>query len=207
MSTPLGIIPCAGLGTRMSMPYNKSKEMLPDPNEYDKPIIQYSIDLCNKYGIEPLVITRKDKTDLISYLNDNNIKYIIVKDTPEWPNTILAAEEHWHSDNILILPDTRFSPENVLSDIKHSLELERSVVFALHKVEDVSKWGEIKAFTYCEKPMNKEPGWVWGLIGFKKWAGKQLFIDMSVRGVKNNHMDYDNFLFLDSFKDITRGKE
>ncbi len=200
----LCIIPCAGLGTRMSMTLNKSKELLIDPCTHE-PIIKWSLDLCKKHHIEPLVITRKEKTDLIAYLSEQGVKCLIIEpDGSEWPSTVLASEHLWQENNILILPDTRFSPENALKQIEDSLLLQKPVTFALHSVDNVSKWGCVEEFYYCEKPNKNTHGWAWGLIGFKKDFGPLLLNNMLEQQIFHDHIEETNFLFLDKFVDLTR---
>lgn len=203
MSNSLCIIPCAGVGSRMNMPFNKSKELLIDPCTHE-PIIKWSLDLCRKHHIEPLVITRKEKTDLIDYLAQQGVKTLIIEPSGEWPNSILASEHLWKENNLLLLPDTRFSPENSLKRVEDALELSKPVVFALHKVDDVSKWGCIEEFCYTEKPKKTSEGWAWGLIGFQKDYGAILFNDMAIPKTSNSHVEETNFLFLDKFVDLTR---
>ena len=63
------IIPAAGFGTRVSCAVDESKEMLPDPVN-GRPLIAYSLDICFDLGINPIVITRPEKRDLISYISE-----------------------------------------------------------------------------------------------------------------------------------------
>ncbi len=203
MSNTLCIIPAAGLGTRMGMKPNESKEMLIDPCTHE-PIIKWGLDLCRKHHIEPLVVTRKEKVDLIDYLAQQGVNTLIIEPSGEWPDTVLASQHLWKENNILLLPDTRFSPENSLKWVEESLILNKGSVFALHKVEDMSKWGGVSASGYTEKPANNTPGYAWGLIGFQDKFGVRIFKDMSIPNKLNFHVASNNFLFLDKFVDLTR---
>jgi dTDP-glucose pyrophosphorylase len=195
------IIPCAGFGTRMNMRYDQSKEMLPAEDGY---IIDYSLKLCEEYGLTPLIITRKDKTDLHDYIH-NETQYEIQIITPygEWPDTILMSQDYWHEHNILILPDTRFKPTNVIQLIKNDLELGAAASIALHSVTDTSKWCIVKDYDLTEKPTFNENGWAMGLIGFNRSEGARLFNGLRVRGSPYRLLDA-SFQYLDSFQDITR---
>lgn len=195
------IIPCCGLGTRMSMPLDQSKEML---LEDDKPLIQYSLDLCKQYDLEPLVLTRAEKTDLTKYLEVNNIKYIIMKPGKEWAETVYNSQEHWANHNILLLPDTRFEPSIVINQIKEALKFGAQACFAIHQVEDISQWGFVTKYIYCEKPKIKTSGTAWGVIGFTKAAGCDIFYNMQTKSIYNEHRYPVNFVFLNSFIDVTR---
>ncbi len=134
------IIPCAGYGTRMNMPIGQSKELLLD--KAGNHLIEFYLNHCPHFNITPLVITRKEKTDLIAYCESNHIETLIIEPKGEWNDTVLASSLLWDEDNILVLPDTRFnSPRTAISDIKKGLELGNQAVIGLHKVDDVSKWG------------------------------------------------------------------
>lgn len=198
----LAIIPCCGFGKRMNLSPNQSKEMLPGPN--GDPLIDYSLNLCAYNKLEPLILVRKEKKDLIKHLEKRNINYIIMKPGKEWAETVYNSNDHWREDNFLILPDTRFESSDIINQMKKSLEFGCNVVFALHEVPDIKNWGEVKIYGYSEKPKETGNGQAWGIIGFKKESGLNLFKSMQEKKLWNFHEPYTNFLFLDKFKDLTR---
>ena len=195
------IIPCAGLGSRMKMPANQSKELL----LYNgKPLIENALELAKYFQISPLVITRKEKTDLIQYCAERGIETLIIEVQGEWASTILQSKDYWDEDNILILPDTIFDyGVNAFRDIEQGLSLGNNAVFALHNVPDRQNWGIVSQYTVTEKPAESGPGLAWGLIGFKKKYGELLFYYMQR---KNNPLNLRDcgFTYLKNFKDVTR---
>ena len=195
------LLPCAGLGSRMNMDYNKSKEMLLDAQ--GKPLIQHHLDLCTKYELSPLVITRAEKVDLIDHCLSQKVNVLLIQPKGEWMDTLLASTKMWENDNILLLPDTRFSPDSIIGDVKNSLALGNLSVLALHQVDDVSKWGSVKNYTIVEKKSSIDKGWAWGIMGFKKSEGIRLLEGMRKKGVPISLKD-SGFVYLDSFKDVTR---
>lgn len=214
----LCILPCAGLGTRMNMKPNESKEMLPDPKT-DKPLIDYSLDLCKKYDLQPLIITRKEKTDLIEYIdkrnNSENISLLTLSEiNGEWPETILRSEPFWNENNILMLPDTRFEPDTIIESIKnklneHTLFVKPRYVFGMHIVDVEIPWGLVENIQYMastsvtEKPIKRFRAW--GVIGFKKNHGELLFQSQKQKNQQFcEHTPYVVEYTFDSFKDITR---
>lgn len=198
------ILPCAGFGLRMGMLPNQSKEMLQDGT--GNPVIQYSLDLCYKYDLEPVIITRKEKTDLLAYCHCRvyPIETLIIEPNGEWPNTILASKDLWNENNIMILPDTRFNPTSVIKDMESSLKLGNRAVIALHEVSDSSKWCIVDDYQLIEKPNWDEKSMAMGLIGFKKDEGELLFSIINKRNMPYSLMDA-GFVYLNDFKDITRG--
>jgi len=203
----LCILPCAGFGTRMKMSPNKSKEMLIDPKT-GKYLIDYSLDLCTKYDLKPLIITRPEKTDLIDYVTKlPNVDLLFTDGEGEWPGTVLKSESRWHENNILMLPDTRFEPDDLIDFIKHKLSIDTKLVFGVHEVEIQIPWGIIEedksgSIFSCEKPITKYNAW--GVIGFKKDAGNNLFTRYSI---KNSSFYLEKKIYLcefTKFLDITR---
>ena len=195
------ILPSAGFGTRMNMPIDQSKELL----LYNgKPLIEFSLGLAKYFNLRPLVITRKEKTDLIQYCDEKNIDIEIITPEGEWANTVLMSEPFWEKDNILVLPDTFFTDVNwVFNNIINDLQIGQvSASFAVHKVEDSSKWGVIKDDRLYEKPDFTDPGLAWGIIGFKKDYGKVLFENCQ----KGKFIELTNYniVKLESFEDLTR---
>ncbi len=205
------VIPAAGFGTRMNVPTNKSKEMLGDPYNDNKPLIQWTLDLVKDYS--KVVITREEKTDLIDYLAEQQIFTLLINDTTkEVPNTILYSKEHWEEKNILVFSDTRFTP-SIIEQIDKELET-YDLVFPVFPVEDVRLWGKVLLDPFTQRPLAtvekeeikfKLEGLAWGLIGFKKSIGEKLF---------QAYLNKEYFTFpknwkvkvlkLESFKDITR---
>jgi dTDP-glucose pyrophosphorylase len=196
------IIPCAGYGTRMNMAPDKSKEMLEDPKTGES-LITYSLKLCLKHDIEPLVITRAEKTDLIAYCNTWGIKTQIIVPEGEWMDTVLMSQPHWDKHNVLILPDTKFEPTNVLRDIKRDLSFGANSSIALHSVDDADKWCILRQYNLIEKPKNY-PGkqWAFGLIGFTDFSGYGIF--KQLKDEKIAMLDRSSFHYLEDFKDLTR---
>lgn len=199
------IIPCAGFGTRMSMNPNQSKELL---LYQGKPLIENALQLAQIFNIKPLVITRIEKQDLIQYCAENDIETQIIDVRGEWADTILQSKPWWEEDNILVLPDTVFDPaHDTIYDILEGLELGNNAVIALHDVKDVSQWGYVTNYTITEKPQFITRGIVsgnaWGVIGFKKTYGEELFSAMTKR---NNALQLKNvgFTYLEGFRDLTR---
>lgn len=195
------IIPCAGRGTRMGLKPHEAKELLPDPKT-DKPLIEYSLELCKTYNLDPFVITNSEKKSFNKYLIKNEIPHLIVETTTEWTDSVLQSKGYWNEHNILLLPDTRFSPESVLKDIEVSMLLGCKSVLALHKVPDSHNWGIVKDYGLFEKPKfldATQEYYAWGVLGFHIDVGQNLF-----RSMEYTHLNDTGFFFLKSFKDLTR---
>ena len=202
MSKVKAIIPCAGFGTRMGMNSHESKEMLDDPVT-GKKVIDYSLDLCEKYDLDPIVVTRAQKMDLITHLNNRKVEVQIYEPEGEWAKSVLATFGNWNDKNILLLPDTRFSPESALGEIRLKL-FNHDLVFGIHRPEVKTPWGVVEhsdgTIWTAEKPSRDITAW--GIIGFSKVEGTQLFTHYMTSN------DFAQFkgatVSLDKFVDITR---
>lgn len=193
------LIPASGFGTRIGMSPNQSKELLLDPKD-NRPLIEWCLDVA----INPLIIVRKEKQDLIDYCSKNNIEYIIVDNTKEWPDTVLRSECFWDDRNILMLPDVRYNnKEDVIKQITDSY---KSLTFGVHEVDDVSKWGHVCLGHTQEKPNVNTSGYAWGVISFDREIGQELFTSYLNKTVYKYDINDVKYVKLENFKDITRNK-
>jgi dTDP-glucose pyrophosphorylase len=199
------IIPCCGYGTRMNMPVNKSKELLINPDT-NKPLIEWHLDQCKEYNIKPLCIVRQEKLDLMLYLLNKDIDFIVYTPKPneEWMHTIYNNKQYYNEmKNILLLPDTIYEPKEALKEIKDLLDI-YDFVFGTHEVKDPEKWGLVNLNSLLEKPKNPSHNRAWGILGFNdveifKQLGYNKEIDLSLRLIQ--------FVDLDLFKDLTRNEK
>src|SRR4051812_48128743 len=115
---PRVLIPAAGFGKRMGLP--EAKEMLIGPE--GTPLIEWSLSFCNKNGLKPLVISRPEKNSLNDYLRRIGVDTLLIEPSGEWPDTLLKSEELWAEKNLVLLPDTRFSPLEMALESLGSLD-------------------------------------------------------------------------------------
>lgn len=199
------LIPCAGFGTRMRMAPHQAKELLPD--ETGAPTIEWSLNICKKYNIEPIIITRPEKEEFNQYLDKNNIKYVF-DDGNSVGESLLKTKEYWDSTNIVILPDTRFDyPENFFIDVDKCMKAGNDYVFGLFEVSDHQNWGIICGNVFFEKPKHKfteyDYAYAWGTIAFKKSTGEALLNSYNLTS-KPFELTNAGYLFIDNFRDISR---
>ncbi|MBF0564715.1 MAG: UTP--glucose-1-phosphate uridylyltransferase GalU [Nitrospirae bacterium] len=165
------ILPAAGLGTRF-LPVTKAspKEMLPI---VDKPLIQYSVEECEKCGINDFVIItgknkrsiedyfdksieleasliKTGKSDLLAEINthlNSNYAFIRQSDPLGLGHAILCAKPFVDDEAFaVLLGDDIIDPdETLLADMIDIYETYRAPVIALQQVPDgeVSRYGII----------------------------------------------------------------
>ena len=195
------IIPCAGYGTRVGMRPDESKEML-FLNGEGAPCIDYALKKCKDLDLEPLIVTRREKTDLIDYCRNLGIHTVVLSPKREWADTVYASAYRWDEENVLILPDTRWSNEKALKTLINSPQ---PLAIGCHSVFDPENWGILSGEYIIEKPKHLTgPHLAWGIIKFSDHAGQEFFRDMKDSHMaKVRHCDIVN---LGSFKDLTRVK-
>lgn len=174
------MLPAAGYGRRVGSPH--AKELLPARD--GKPLIQWGLEQALTRGWPVHVITRKEKTELISYLKqwrDQKGCELTIQEIEvhgEWPLSILEAEGYWRDENVLLLPDTRFHPVTVLDELASHLG-QSDCVFGSFDTHQPQVWGcfrkENNGIEICEKPLETLVEKAWGLIGFKKHIARGLF--------------------------------
>jgi UTP-glucose-1-phosphate uridylyltransferase len=201
------IIPAAGFGTTMDLEPHQSKELMRGPD--GKLLIEYALERATN----PLVVTRKSKTSLVEWLKENNVPHMLISPAKDWPDTVLKSKKYWEDENVILLPDARFRPEGMVDTMESMLKSEYKLVAAVHMVSDLADWGglvtkfiEGKATEVLwEKPQHfrHEGGLAWGLLGFRKEIGEDLF--RACRGRKPFTLPADSAkLYLDTFEDVTR---
>ena len=110
MSNLTVILPAAGKGTRLNLPY--PKEILRLNN--DDALIDNSFKFFRDYGrkdVEFVVIINEDKPELLSYLSKYKDRYNISftyqnPNEQEYTGAIKSASHLFGEHNIVLLPDT-----------------------------------------------------------------------------------------------------
>lgn len=206
------IIPCAGFGRRMGSP--PAKELLPHPTSA-KPLIQAAIERFADLDARLVVVTRAEKKELIEWCaKQPRVEVLQIEATREWPDSVLASQNFWSERNLLLLPDTDFSPESAPLQLLEDLN-QVDVAFASFPVADKRNWGLFLStaggFSVADKPELVRPeSQAWGLIAFSNRVGRSLFstISNANRDRRWHSMEHSmTARSLDWFKDLTRGLE
>ena len=110
MSILTVILPCAGEGTRLSLPYPKEIHSI----EKNKSLIDYSFDLFANYGrrdVEFVITLNENKTEILRYLSryksrfNISFTYFNPAET-EYTGSIKSAKHLFGEKNLVLLPDT-----------------------------------------------------------------------------------------------------
>lgn len=129
MRPPIGVIPAAGLGTRL-LPLAYPKELLPitytqqDGTIVPRPVLQASLDQMRRAGIrECVVVIAEWKLELVRVFGDGaaagvSLAYV-VRAVPRGLADALDAARPWLADRdaCLALPDTLLAPDDALARV------------------------------------------------------------------------------------------
>lgn len=118
MSKLTVIMPAAGKGTRLNLPYPKEILRL----DKEQALIDYSFDFFRDYGrkdVEFVIVVNEQKTEIIEYLAKYKDRYNIsfTYQNPnelEYTGAIKSAKHLFGEHNVILLPDTIMKlPPNV----------------------------------------------------------------------------------------------
>jgi glucose-1-phosphate thymidylyltransferase len=181
----IGIIPAAGLGTRLSiLPF--SKELFPityleaglNRNIEIRMVIEFLINSMKIAEVNNLlIIINREKLDILKYLNDGakftaNISYLLQEKRSGMPDA-LDLGFPWLNEDVKVffgMPDTIFTPENAFTDLTNfNQETNADLSLGLFPTEFPHKYGMVKfdsdnRFIYTiDKPDKTELKFMWGI--------------------------------------------
>ena len=142
MSDLTVILPCAGEGTRLSLPYPKEIHSI----EKNKSLIDYSFDLFSNYGrrdVQFVITLNENKTELVKYLSRYksrfNISFTFFNPAEtEYTGSIKSAKHLFGEKNLVLLPDTFLkmkSSQDIVNLVSDSLN-ETGFTFFYKKEND-----------------------------------------------------------------------
>lgn len=175
----IGLIPAAGRGTRLSLPF--SKELLPLlDKEFYYPIIQSSIETMYGVGINKIIIiVNYQKSDLMKFLGNGSkfgvqLIYVVQEEPTSLPQALLEAVKITDYEDILFLmPDTLILPSDFLKTFFNQINTDFSINLGCfrterpHKFAMISEQKSIVNFIEEKNPKSKLK-WMWG---FWYWKG------------------------------------
>lgn len=189
MSKIVGIIPAAGIGSRL-FPYNGGKELLPvgsqlitvDGKKEERPKIvsQYVIEAMAEAGVEHIIIvTRPTKHSLMGLHLDGSqygvhISYIIQHPISMAHSIDLAYDWVKSSTVVMAMPDTIVLPNNCIKQLlEHHRKDGAELSLGLFPTNKPYKFGMVKtdadANIVChqDKPTHTDAKTMWGVTAWE----------------------------------------
>jgi len=178
------LIPAAGKGSRLSLPFPKELFPIVVENRYN-PIAKYALDCLSAVDINQIVfIINESKHALMGYFGNGNkfgfhISYVIQEPdqtdhkskSPGLANALDSAY-HLSKDKIVFfcMPDTIISPANVFVQAKQNAPIESDVILCLFPTSNPQKYGmveynsSLQVIKVIDKPYKTDLSYMWGCI-------------------------------------------
>jgi len=149
MRVERGLIPAAGLGTRLG-PFTRAipKELLPVG---DKAVIEHVVEAMTLAGIKDIaIVVSPNKHGLSDYLGSGKrfgvkFTYVVQDERLGLADAVLAGEHVMKGPFVVVLGDNFFSPKSLISDLvaDHSRN-KADATLGVVDVEDVTRYGIIR---------------------------------------------------------------
>ncbi len=180
----IALIPAAGKGLRLSLPYPKELYPIIRENRY-KPVSQFVLDSLVASGIQHTVfVINETKHQLMGYFGDGqrfgcHISYVVQEQTVHQngstsPGLAHALDSAYHlvkNKNVFFgMADTIMGPENVFAHALKAAQPEDEVILALFDTVRPEKFGMVRldaqgrVVEINDKPKRTDLTQMWGCI-------------------------------------------
>lgn len=180
----IGLIPAAGKGVRLGLPYPKELYPVIRENRY-KPISQFVVTNMTVAGIQHIVfVINQNKHQLIGFFGDGhrfgcNLSYVVQEQrlhegkstSPGLANALDSAYHLVKGKTVCFgMADTIMQPENIFSVGLNAATPEDDVIFLLFTTKRPEKFGMVQVDEYqlvkqiIDKPQQTNLTEMWGAI-------------------------------------------
>lgn len=182
MTGIVGLIPAAGKGERLGLPYPKELHAVPCGKEM-KPIIEYAVDMLKDDVKEIIIVLRRDKLDIAKYLGSGeryrtHFSYVI----QEWGDTLgdaCQAASHLTQGKAVafVMPDTIIQPKDAIRELIFAIQDDDDIAMGLFPVKNYTKFGMVDykngmVTRLIDKPIKTALTHAWGcLVWGPKFTG------------------------------------
>jgi glucose-1-phosphate thymidylyltransferase len=213
----IGLIPAAGKGLRMGLPF--PKELFPIlSNEGYQPVAQFSVDRIQHAGVKHIVfVINETKIQLIKFFKDGNFfkcqfSYVFqnCSDTMDQlstsPGLAHAIDSAYHLIQnrtvFFCMADTIIFPRDFLENAYKERINNSDIILCLFKTDQPEKYGMVE-YQECnneiikiiDKPSSSKLNWMWGSIIWKPIFSEYLhnqiqnFENFDFASILNNAID------------------
>jgi glucose-1-phosphate thymidylyltransferase len=206
----IGLIPAAGKGSRLGLPFPKELYPINIENNY-KPVAEFIIDNLISAGIDHICfVINETKHQLIGYFGNGEkfgcrFSYVYQdfqsNKFAKSPGLAQAIDASYHlikGQRVYFgMPDTIISPKNVFQIMKNTFQKEIDVLLGLFVTNTPEKFGMVetdnnkKVNKIIDKPIDSSLTKMWGCI---VWGPK--FSEFLHESVEKREYDFANILNL-----------
>ena len=183
----VGLIPAAGKGTRLNLPFPKELYPIIQNNKF-RPVAQSILEQITSAGVGHIVfVVNENKHQLLQYFGNGqrflcNISYV-VQEPPKVnalhaisPGLAEALDSGYHlvKDKLVFfgMPDTIIFPDYVFKEAFNQLRDDQDGILCLFRTNKPEKSGMVRTDGYkvievIDKPLQTDLEWMWGCIIWK----------------------------------------
>jgi glucose-1-phosphate thymidylyltransferase len=201
----IGLIPAAGKGVRLGLPYPKELYPVIRHNRY-KPIAQFVLDDLIHTGLNHIVfVINETKHQLMGYFGDGhrfgcNISYVMQEPPTQQngstsPGLAHALDSAYHltRDKTVCfgMADTIMQPTDVFSFALNGPEMDADAVLVLFETDHPEKFGMVhmdpgnRVLEIVDKPLQTDLKLMWGCIIWQPWFTEHLHECVQKRGISD----------------------
>ncbi len=180
----IGLIPAAGKGVRLGLPYPKELYPVIQKNRY-KPIAQYVLDCLTKADVDHVVfVVNESKHQLLGYFGDGNrfgcrISYVVQESndgrnqstSPGLAHALNSAYHLTRGKTVFFgMADTIMQPADVFHRAYTAAQGDDDAILALFETDRPDKFGMVRlderqrVLEIVDKPRSTELTRMWGCI-------------------------------------------
>ena len=228
------ILPCAGLGTRLDLPYPKEIHRLrPGASLIDYSLSHVTADMV---ATEKVVIVLAPGKESVATYAENKVSDRVKVERvyfnskySEWPGSIHSAEMHFGDRNVALLPDsvlTMKSQQLLSKRYSEAFDAGADLVFAYVGESNRQKLASLGALYvknssvvhFCDKPAENDPtefNAFWASFGFRGKYGAKILnfmmrsvarqnVDLNTLGLKVMAFSVESYVDLGTWPSIAR---
>lgn len=199
----VGLVPAAGKGVRLNLPYPKELYPIIRDNRY-KPVAQFVLDNLRLAGVEHVVVVvNETKHQLMAHFGDGHrfglqLSYVVQEPLPasngsSSPGLAHALDSGYHLTKgktvFFGMPDTIMSPENIFETLRRSIQPLDDVVLALFPTGRCEKFGMVETdpnglvIKVVDKPKVTSLTHMWGCMMWRAAFTQHLRDSVRERGI------------------------
>lgn len=201
----IGLVPAAGKGVRLGLPYPKELYPIIRDNHY-KPISQFVLNSLTMTGLRHVVfVINETKHQLIGYFGDGhrfncNISYVVQEaetnreqsTSPGLAHALDLAYHLTHGKTVCFgMADTIMQPGNVFSHALNTASPDADVILVLFPTERPEKFGMVRldpagqVLEIVDKPRKTDLTLMWGGIIWRSQFTEYLHDSVRLKGISD----------------------
>jgi glucose-1-phosphate thymidylyltransferase len=205
MDNLIGLIPAAGKGVRLGLPYPKELYPIIRDNRY-KPVSQYVVENLTESGVEHTVfVINETKHQLVGYFGDGHrfncrLSYVVQEQreddsqstSPGLGHALNSAYHLIRNKTVCFgMADTVMFPQNVFGLALEASQPYDDVILGLFKTERPEKFGMVQSAEnglvaqIIDKPSQTELEYMWGFIIWRPKFTEHLNLCISQKGMSD----------------------